>query len=205
MNNATVYVIDDDPAVRESLTLLLEQEGASIETFADGKDFLSACHSLAPRSCAIIDIQMPEMDGLALQAELVRQNIRVPVIFLTGHGDIPMSVRAIKNGAINFLTKPITGTDLIESVKAALEESEKLIGESELISSATRRLSSLTHREHEVMTQAIAGRTNKEIAKQLGISHRTVEIHKARVMQKTGATTLLELSLLVKTADFHSS
>lgn len=205
MNNATIYVVDDDPAVRDSLTLLLEQVGLKVETFAGGKEFLVACGVLAKRCCAVIDIRMPEMDGLALQAELVRRKIRVPIIFLTGHGDIPMSVCAIKSGAINFLTKPITGSELRESIDAALAESEKLLSELELIDSAAKRLASLTQREHEVMTLAVAGLSNKEIARHMGISHRTVEIHKARVMHKTGATTLLDLALLAKAGNFHSS
>lgn len=204
MNKATVYVIDDDPAVRDSLTLLLEQGEINVETFSSAKDFLLACGALAKRSCAVIDIQMPGMDGQELQAELMRRKIRLPIIFLTGHGDIPMSVRAIKAGAINFLTKPITGNALRESVEAALVESEKLFIESQVCDSAIKRLSSLTQREHDVMALAIAGHSNKEIAKHLGISHRTVEIHKARVMHKTGATTLLDLVLLAKAGNVHS-
>lgn len=204
MNHATVYVVDDDPAVRDSLTLLLEEGGIKVEAFANGKDFLAACGSLVPHCCVVIDIQMPGMDGLELQAELVRQNIPVPIIFLTGHGDIPMSVRAIKKGAINFLTKPVTGSALRESVEAALLECEKLLIESESIHTAAQRISSLTQREHEVMALAIDGQSNKEIAKHLGISHRTVEIHKARVMHKTGATSLLNLVLLAKIGNFRA-
>lgn len=204
MNHTKVYVVDDDPAVRDSLMLLFEQDGINVEPFASANDFLLACDSLTQPSCAIVDIRMPGMDGLELQAELARRKIQIPIIFLTGHGNIPMSVRAIKSGAVNFLTKPVTGTELRESVQAALAESEKLQTQSETINTVAKRLSSLTHREHEVMAQAVAGLSNKEIARHLGISHRTVEIHKARVMHKTGAETLLDLAHLAETGKLLS-
>lgn len=205
MNNGKVYVVDDDPAVRDSLAMLIEQDGISTETFASAHEFLSASGSLDQIACAIIDVRMPGMDGLELQAELAQRKVLVPIIFLTGHGTIPMSVRAIKAGAVNFLTKPITGTELRESVQAALAECEKLLNQSESINTATKRLSSLTHREHEVMALAVAGLSNKEIARHLGISHRTVEIHKARVMHKTGAETLLDLVHLAETGKLLSN
>lgn len=204
MNHTKVYVVDDDPAVRDSLMLLFEQDGINVEPFASANDFLLACDSLTQPSCAIVDIRMPGMDGLELQAELARRKVQIPIIFLTGHGNIPMSVRAIKSGAVNFLTKPVTGTELRESVQAALAESEKLQTQSETINTVAKRLSSLTHREHEVMAQAVAGLSNKEIARHLGISHRTVEIHKARVMHKTGAETLLDLAHLAETGKLLS-
>lgn len=193
-----VYVVDDDLAVRDSLTMLLEQDGINTETFASANEFLSACGSLNQIACAIIDVRMPDMDGLELQAELAKRKIQLPIIFLTGHGDIPMSVRAIKSGAVDFLTKPITGRALKESVQAALAESEKLLTQSESINTAAKRLSSLTHREQEVMALAVTGLSNKDIARHLGISHRTVEIHKARVMHKTGTETLLDLAHLAE-------
>lgn len=193
MINAKIYVVDDDPAVRDSLSLLFEQDGIKVEPFASANEFLQACGALDPLSCIIIDVRMPGMDGLELQAELARRKIQQPIIFLTGHGNIPMSVRAIKSGAVNFLTKPITGAELRDSVQAALVECEKLLTQSESINTAAKRLASLTQREHDVMDLAVAGLPNKEIARHLGISHRTVEIHKARVMHKTGAETLLDL------------
>lgn len=190
---ATVFVVDDEPAVRDSLALLLEQEDISVETFGSAEAFLAACRS-EPCSCAIVDIRMPGMDGMQLQEELAKRGILMPVIFLTGHGTIPMSVRAVKAGAVDFLTKPVTGTELIESVQAALLESERLSVESAASQSAAMLVASLTEREREVMLLAVEGLPNKEIARRLGISHRTVEIHKARIMRKTGADTLLDLA-----------
>lgn len=196
-DNATVFVVDDDPAVRDSLTLLLEQEDFCVETFASAEDFLAVCRSL-PRSCAIVDIRMPGMDGMRLQDELSTRGVLLPVIFLTGHGDIPMSVRAIKAGAVDFLTKPVSGAALLESVGAALRESERLNIQAEANHTASTRVASLTEREREVMALAVDGLPNKEIARRLGISHRTVEIHKARVMHKTGAETVLDLARIAE-------
>jgi FixJ family two-component response regulator len=193
MNTATVFVIDDDPAVRESLTLLLEQEDMSIEAFDGAASFLAA-YRPTPRSCAIVDVRMPAMDGFQLQAELLRRGALLPIIFLTGHGDIPMSVRAIKGGAVDFLTKPVTGALLLERVHAALFEGDRMSAQADARQTATQRVASLTEREREVMNLAVEGLHNKEIARRLGISHRTVEIHRARVMQKTGANTLLDLA-----------
>jgi FixJ family two-component response regulator len=194
---ATVFVVDDDPAVRDSLGMLLEQDDIAVEAFANAEAFLAACRPM-PRSCAIVDIRMPGMDGMQLQAELAKRGLPLPVIFLTGHGTIPMSVRAIKSGAVDFLTKPITGTALLASVNAALLESERLSVLSKASESAAERVASLTEREREVMALAVDGLPNKEIARCLGISHRTVEIHKARVMTKTGADTLLDLARIAE-------
>lgn len=189
----TVFVVDDDPAIRDALSLLLEQEDMTVIGYGSATDFLDSLKEITPRCCAIIDIRMPDLDGLQLQAEIARRGILLPVIFLTGHGDIPMSVRAIKSGAMDFLTKPVTGHTLLESVHVALLESERLFSRAEANHTARSCLESLTDREREVMTLATEGRSNKEIARQLGISHRTVEIHRARVMHKTGAETLVEL------------
>lgn len=194
---ATVFIVDDDPAVRDSLTLLLEQEDFSVESFASAEAFLAACRS-TPRACVIVDIRMPGMDGMRLQDELSARGILLPVIFLTGHGDIPMSVRAIKAGAVDFLTKPVSGAALLESVGAALRESERLNTQAQANHTASTRVANLTEREREVMALAVDGLPNKEIARRLGISHRTVEIHKARVMHKTGAETVLDLARIAE-------
>jgi FixJ family two-component response regulator len=199
----TVFVIDDDSAVRDSLTLLLEQEDLVVKTFESAEAFL-AYGEPPPHSCAIVDIRMPGMDGMPLQAELSRRGILMPVIFLTGHGDIPMSVRAIKAGAVDFLTKPVTGTALLESVQAALIESERLGIQSKENQTAAARIASLTQRQREVMVLAIDGLSNKEIARHLSISHRTVEIHKARVMHKTGADTVLDLARIAEVGGLRS-
>jgi len=190
--NARIFVVDNDGAVRESLSLLLEQEDFSVETFDSAEAFLTNFQA-GPHSCAIVDIRMPVMDGMQLQAELTRRGILLPVIFLTGHGDIPLSVRAIKHGAVDFLTKPVSGATLLESVRMALDESDRLNSVAAASQSAAERIVSLTEREREVMALAVDGLSNKESARRLGISHRTVEIHRARIMHKTGADTLIDL------------
>ncbi|MBI4986938.1 MAG: response regulator transcription factor, partial [Rhodocyclales bacterium] len=162
----TVFVVDDDPAVRDSLTLLLEQDDLAVETFASAEAFLAACRP-APCACAVFDLNMPGMDGLQLQAELAKRGIVLPVIFLTGHGDVPKSVRAMKAGAVDFLLKPVTGGALIESVRAALAASARLSVQSEENQSAAARVNSLTEREREVMALVVEGLLNKEIARRL--------------------------------------
>ncbi|MDO9243882.1 MAG: response regulator [Rhodocyclaceae bacterium] len=190
--NARIFIVDNDGAVRESLSLLLEQEDFSVETFDSAEAFLTNFQA-GPHSCAIVDIRMPVMDGMQLQAELTRRGILLPIIFLTGHGDIPLSVRAIKQGAVDFLTKPVSGATLLESVRVALDESDRLNSVAAASQSAAERIASLTEREREVMALAVEGLSNKETARRLGISHRTVEIHRARIMHKTGADTLIDL------------
>jgi FixJ family two-component response regulator len=196
-NQTTIYVVDDDAAVRDSLTLLIEQEGLQVQSFDSAEAFLAACRP-AGRSCAIIDVRMPGMDGVQLQAELARRAMPLPVIFLTAYGDIPMTVRAVKAGAVDFLTKPVTGEALMRSVEAALEESDRLQALAETNQAANSRLAALTGREREVMILAVEGHANKEIARRLGISHRTVEIHKGRIMQKTGTGSLLDLARIAQ-------
>lgn len=197
----TVFLIDDDASVRDALALLLEQEDITVKAFDSATAFLAAVDQTEPRSCAIIDIRMPDMDGMALQAELTRRGILLPIIFLTGHGDIPMSVRAIKAGAVDFLTKPVTRHDLLTSVHGALVESERLHAQHKANDEAQACLRCLTEREHEVMLLVIEGLTNKEIGRELGISYRTVEIHRSHVMQKTGAGSILDLARIAAEAN----
>jgi FixJ family two-component response regulator len=189
---ATIFIVDDDPAVRDALTLLLEQEHYAVAAFDNADDFLACCRPAA-NCCAVVDIRMPGKDGMALQAEMLKRRIDLPVIFLTGHGDIPMSVRAMKAGAVDFLTKPVARTELLESVQAALRESSRLNSRSAASQSVLERVRSLTRREREVLALVTQGLGNKQIARRLNISHRTVEIHRARVMHKTGADTVLHL------------
>ncbi|MDP2071975.1 response regulator transcription factor [Methylotenera sp.] len=190
--NATVFLVDDDSAVRDALTLMFEQEGFAIKAF-DSADAFLAAYQPENFGCAIIDIRMPGMDGLQLQEALNKLNIMLPIIFLTGHGDIPKSVKAIKAGAVDFLTKPVTREKLMASVQAAIQESAKKLSENSHHQDALSHLNSLTSRERDVMMLAIQGQPNKEIARRLGISHRTVEIHKSKIMHKTGAVNLLDL------------
>lgn len=193
---ATVFIVDDDPAIRDALSLMIEQEEIAVLSFESADAFLNAYRHEC-KGCAIIDIRMPDMSGMELHQILLERNITLPVIFLTGHGDIPMSVQAMKAGAVDFLTKPVTREKLIASIKAALQQSEtKLLHQANHQSSATK-LASLTERERDVMLLAVKGYSNKHIARELGISHRTVEIHKSKIMHKTGAINLLDLVRIV--------
>lgn len=192
-----VFVVDDDEAVRDALSMLLETAGHSVATFPSANAFLEAC-ACGPRGCLILDVNMPDMDGPTLQEELNLRGVQLPVIFLSGFGTIPATVRAIKAGAMDFLTKPVDGSILLARVQDALEQSLLLQKQAEAFQSVAARLSSLSAREREVMLLAIAGHTSKEIAQRLAISYRTVEIHRAHVMQKTGAGNLLELARIVR-------
>ncbi len=198
----TVYVVDDDPAVRDALTLLLEGDNVEVLSFGSAETFLAARPS-APRSCAILDVRMPGMDGIRLHAEMLRLGFHVPVIFLTGHGDVQMTVRAIKAGAVDFLVKPVKGDELRKSLDAALIEGQRWNQRVEANESAVARVRSLTERERDVLKLVVLGHANKEIARLLGISHRTVEIHRARIMHKTGTSTLLELARVVEDSDLR--
>jgi RNA polymerase sigma factor (sigma-70 family) len=194
---ATVFIVDDDPAIRDSLSLMIEQADFPVRAFESAETFLAACGTDA-YGCAIIDIRMPGMDGMQLQEEMVRRGIPLPVIFLTGHGDIPMSVRAIKSGAVDFLTKPVTRDKLVASVEAAVQSGSQQLEKLTRKQQTRALLDELTEREREVMLLAVAGHPNKEIARRLDISHRTVEIHKAKIMHKTGALNLLDLARMAQ-------
>lgn len=196
---AKVFLVDDDAAVRHSLSLLLESEGLEVAAYASAEDFLAEVDSEAA-GCAILDLKMAGMDGIRLQEEMVKRGIHLPIIFLTGHGDIPTTVRAIKAGAVNFLSKPVGGKELLMSVAGALELAAREHEHYEQNTSAAARLASLTDRENAVMRLLIEGLSNKLIARHLDISHRTVEIHKANVLRKTRAGNLLELIRLARLA-----
>jgi len=192
MTQPLVYVVDDDAAVRDSLSVLLESAGYSAAAFADAGEFLAA-HRTGQPGCVVLDVHMFGMSGLELQHELAVRRVLLPIIFLTAYGDIPTTVRAIKAGAVDFLTKPVDGRLLLERVKAALAASEEA-------HKRQVRLASLSQREWEILHLAVAGQSNKSIGRALGISHRTVEVHRSRILSKTGATTLLELAYLVAAA-----
>ncbi|MDO8990974.1 MAG: response regulator [Sideroxyarcus sp.] len=188
-----VFVVDDDASVRDSLRMLLEVSGYKVATFPGAEDFLEIC-TPDTQGCIILDVNMPDMDGPTLQEELLRREMQLPIIFLSGHGTIPLTVRALKSGAMNFLIKPVQGAELLACVHEAMEQSNFLRMQARACQSVTARLAALTEREREVMSLAVEGKTSKEIAQQLNISYRTVEIHRAHVMQKTGATNMLELA-----------
>jgi FixJ family two-component response regulator len=201
--DTTVFIVDDDAAIRDSLSLMIEQEDIAVKTFESAEAFLDAYRPEC-RGCAVIDIRMDGMDGMELYEVLLERNILLPVIFLTGHGDIPMSVQAMKAGAVDFLTKPVTREKLLTSVRTAIQQSERVLSENANHLEALARLTDLTDRERDVMLLAVQGFPNKHIARQLGISHRTVEIHKSKIMQKTGAVNLLDLARIVHESDSGS-
>lgn len=187
-----VYVVDDDDAVRDGLALLIRSVGLEVETYASAAAFLA---DLSPDrgGCLILDVRMPGMSGMELQEELNRMEVSLPIIFITGHGDVPMAVRAMKEGAVDFIPKPFSDQELLDRVHTALhqdaEQREQIAERHEI----ERRVNSLTPREREVMSMVVAGNANKVIAGSLGVSQRTVEIHRARVMEKMEAGSLAEL------------
>ena len=191
-----VHVVDDDAGVREGLAALLESADLEVACHASAEAFLNAFQA-DPPECLVLDLRMPGKSGIELQAELQRRGAAIPIIFLTAHGDIPTTVRAIKAGAMEFLTKPVEVSQLMEKVYLALRQSEadQDAGAGERV--ARERLAGLSEREREVLQLAITGLQNKEIARQLDISHRTVEIHRAQVLRKTGAASMIELARLV--------
>jgi FixJ family two-component response regulator len=188
-----VFVVDDDDAVRDSLGLVFETAELEYQTFASAECFLENYCPGQP-GCLVLDVNMPGLDGHELQAELIRRHIHLPIIFLTAYGDIPMTVRAMKAGAVDFLTKPVSTELLLDRVLAALQIEINTYAQAMKGQALCDRLNGLTSRELEIMGMVVAGLTNKEIARHLGISHRTVEIHRAKVMEKTGAPNLLELA-----------
>jgi two-component system response regulator FixJ len=192
---ATVYVVDDDTALRASLAALLEGAGLRVRAFAGGAEFLAACTPLWT-GCVLLDVAMPGLDGTHVHAALAGRGIDLPVVFLTAHGDIASAVRAIKAGALDYLTKPVDGGVLLERVRAALALDARQRAEQTAAVEAKRRFATLTPREREVMALAITGVSSKDIARQLGISFRTVEAHRGQVMRKMAAESLLGLAAM---------
>jgi FixJ family two-component response regulator len=187
---AVVWVVDDDASVRRALERLLRAGGHHTETFASASEFLQHVHRTGRDGpgCLVLDVQLPELNGLELQAELAIAGLDLPIVFITGHGDIPMSVRAMKAGAVDFLPKPVAADALLHAVEQALARAAEQADHDE----ARRRLQTLTPRESEVLALVTAGRLNKQIAAQLGISLKTVKVHRARAMEKLGAASVAE-------------
>jgi FixJ family two-component response regulator len=189
----TVFVVDDDPSIRESLSLLLSSAGYGVKTFASAKQFLeSECVTPGP-ACLVLDVKMPDLSGLDLQKELKSRNYLIPIIFITGHGDIPMSVQAMKKGAINFLSKPFDDADLLDAVKEALLKDMQTRSDLKEQKYIFQRMEALTTREHEILTYLITGMLNKQIAFELNISERTVKAHRKQVLDKIGVDSIAEL------------
>ena len=191
----TVFVVDDDAAIRDALVQLLEAAGLQVESHADGPAFLDA-YEEDRRGCLLLDMAMPGMTGLEVQSALKARGHCIPILFLTGHGDIPMAVRAVQAGAVDFLEKPIPGAALLERVRRALKLDQEWRQAQDRTKAIQQRHARLSTREQEVMALAVTGLTSKEIARQLGISPRTVEVHRTHVMHKMDAANLAELVTL---------
>ena len=187
-----VFVVDDDQAMRNSLKWLIESVGMQVETYTSASEFIDSYYP-GRAGCLLLDVRMPGMSGLELQAYLSRQEIRIPIVIITGHGDVSMAVRAMKAGAVDFIEKPFNDQALLDSIRNALDFDEQQRSLQAQRAEIAARLAQLTPREHEVMEMVTDGRSNKEIAAELGVSAKTVEAHRARVMDKMQADSLAEL------------
>ncbi|MGA2046444.1 MAG: response regulator transcription factor [Terracidiphilus sp.] len=187
-----VFVIDDEALIRDGIQSLIRSIGLRAETFASARDFMAAKRPDAP-ACLVLDVRMPGLSGLDLQRQLSDAHFHIPIIFITGHGDIPMTVRAMKDGAMEFLTKPVRGQDLLDAVQKAIAYDRGLRKERAELMEMRKRFNSLTPRETEVLKLVVAGLLNKQIADELGMSELTVKTHRAHVMEKTQAESLAHL------------
>ena len=200
---ATVFLVDDDASVRKALSRLIKSAGYQVQSFASAREFLDAhVATVAERACLVLDVSMPGLSGFDLQRELDATAAFLPIIFITGHGDIPMSVKAMKAGAVDFLPKPVKDKALLAAVEQALARSEREAGERMELASIQRRIATLTPRELEVMALVVRGYLNKQIAFELGTVEKTVKVHRARVMEKMEVKSLAELVRLAERAGF---
>ena len=193
---ATVFVVDDDQAMRNSLKWLIESVGVAVESFASADEFL-AQHQPGRTGCLVLDVRMPGMSGLELLEHLAQRDMHIPAVVITGHGDVRMAVRAMKSGAIDFIEKPFNDEALLDAIRRAIAYEEQQRNSLSEHLQVQERMSHLTPREYEVMTMVTDGRSNKEIANSLGVSAKTIEAHRARVMEKMQAGSLAELVRMV--------
>ena len=194
----TVYVVDDDRLIRETLSSLFRSVGLRVRLFESAQELLQCKLEDAP-SCLVLDIRMPRLSGFDLQAELAKSNIRIPIIFLTGHGDVSTSVRAMKAGAIDFLTKPFHEQEMLDAVTAALERDQKRCNEERSHSDLQDRFALLSSRERQIMALVTDGLMNKQVASKIGIADQTVKIHRGNLMRKMHAKSLADLVLMAET------
>jgi FixJ family two-component response regulator len=197
--SSTVFLVDDDASVRRALTRLMRSAGYPVQAFASARDFLECWRASEENpGCLVLDVRMPGLSGLDLQHELQAANMPLPIIFITGHGDIPMSVKAMKEGAVDFLPKPVKDKDLLKAIEQALARASHDNAERLELEKIQSRLKSLTPREREVMTLVVRGLLNKQIAFELGTVEKTVKVHRARVIQKMKVQSLAELVRLAE-------
>ena len=194
MNNSgpSIYIVDDDVSVCRALSLLLESHGFNVRTFTRSADFLACSHPKVP-SCLVLDVQLPDINGFALQDAMAVRKLAIPIVFITGHGDIPMSVKGMKAGAIDFLPKPFTKKKLLDAVTQAISKNKIQIKEQSEISTIKRRVNTLSARELEVFRLVAKGMLSKQIARKRGTALQTIKVHRSRVMQKMQAKTVTEL------------
>jgi FixJ family two-component response regulator len=188
----TVFIVDDDRSMRQAIQDLVESVGLRAEAYATGQEFLRRQRTSDP-SCLVLDVRLPQMSGLDFQRQLADTGVQIPIIFITAHGDIPMSVRALKSGAVEFLTKPFRDQDLLDAIQQALQRDSGARAQQTEIHALEQRFQSLTVREREVMTLVVSGMLNKQIAAELGASEATVKIHRGHVMEKMQAGSIVEL------------
>lgn len=194
---AMVYVVDDDELVCKATARLLKSVGIQVRTFASAREFLDASRDDRP-GCLLVDVRMPGLSGLDLQQALRNANVNLPIIFMTGHGDIPMSVRAMKAGAIDFLPKPVNDQDLLDAVGQAIDQSVQSRRARQQLADVRRRIESLSPRERQVMQLVVAGKLTKQIARQLGIAEPTVKTHRRNVMDKMAADSIASLTRMAE-------
>lgn len=197
MNKPTIYIVDDEPAVREGMLTLFQVAGYPVETFASGAEFLAT--SPAVPGCVLLDIRMPELSGLQVQEQLTSRGIYLPIIFVTAFGDVPQTVRAIKAGAADVLTKPVDGAMLIERVEAVLATHVEALEQIKATEEIRRNIALLTSRERQILELVLQGMASRDIARKLNISHRTVEVHRSHIVKKTGTANLHQLFRMTTT------
>jgi FixJ family two-component response regulator len=197
MPSGVVFVVDDDPSVRSSLKFLISTVGLQVETFESAETALQKLSPEAP-GCLVLDVRLRGLSGLDLQRELAARNCPVPIVFITGHGDIPMTVRAMKAGAVEFLTKPFRDQDLLDAIQIALQRDQARRKQEKELTELQQRFDLLTSREREVISLVAAGKLNKQIADQLGTAENTIKVHRSRAMEKLGADSLADMVRMIE-------